>query len=137
MVISDPTPESFELDQLQILGSKSHYHPKIYEFDADVSLAGAPAPFTTVTVPEVRSEDGVEIHLQQKVDLTDASAFGDFATAVMLNEEVSLNIHGRPGLKEGGLPKTTVTYNKTVAMKGMYCALSTAFYSITCGLQPK
>ncbi|KAJ5357462.1 hypothetical protein N7541_004620 [Penicillium brevicompactum] len=119
MVISDPTPESFKLNQTQILGSKSSYHPQIYAFDAAVSLGGAAAPFATVTVPGVKSNDGAEIHVEQNVDLSDSDAFGDFATAVMMNKEVSLNIYGRPGLKEGALPKTTVTYNKTVAMKGL------------------
>lgn len=122
MVISDPTPDSFQLNQTQILGSKSQYHPQIYAFDAAVSLAGAAAPFATVTVPGVKSNDGAEIHVEQKVDLSDSDAFGDYATAVMMNEEVSLNIYGRPGLKEGALPKTTVTYNKTVVMKGMFCS---------------
>lgn len=131
MVIKNPTPETFELDQLQILGTDSQFHPKIYEFDADVSLGGAATPFTTVTVPEVKSKDGAEIHVQQKVNLTDADEFGDYATAVMLNEEVSLNIYGRPDLKEGGLPTTTVTYNKTVVMKGMFCALW-GFHSMMC-----
>jgi hypothetical protein len=120
MVISDPTPDSFQLNQTQVLGSKSPYHPQIYEFEAVVSLLGAAAPFTTVRVPGVKSVDGVEIHVEQKVDLSDAAAFGDYATAVMLNEEVSLNIYGTPGLKQGALPKTTVTYNKTVVMKGKF-----------------
>ena len=119
MIISDPTPESFHLEQRQVLGSDSPYHPKIYKFNSAVSLAGAD-PFAYVEVPEVKSKDGVEIHFEQKVDLTDASAFGDFTTAVMLNEEVSLNIYGRPDLKQGGLPKVTVDYNKTVVMKGMF-----------------
>jgi hypothetical protein len=119
MVISDPTPDSFHLDQTQILGSKSSYHPQIYAFDAAVSLGGA-AAFATVTVPGVKSEDGAEIHVEQDVALSDSDAFGDFATAMMVNEEVELNIYGRPGLKEGSLPKTTVTYNKTVVMKGMF-----------------
>ncbi|CAG7960312.1 unnamed protein product [Penicillium salamii] len=119
MVISDPTPETFHLNQTQILGSKSSYHPQIYEFDAEVSLGGADAPFAMVTVPGVKSNDGAEIHVDQHVDLSDSDAFGDFATAVMMNKEVSLNIYGRPGLKEGSLPKTTVTYNKTVSMKGL------------------
>lgn len=101
MVISDPTPDSFHLNQTQVLGSKSSYHPQIYAFDAVVSLAGAAAPFASVTVPGVKSEDGAEIHVQQDVALSDSDAFGDFATAVMLNEEVELNIYGRPGLKEG------------------------------------
>jgi hypothetical protein len=120
MVISNPTPDSFQLNQTQVLGSKSPYHPQIYEFDAKVTLAGAANPFTTVRVPGVKSVDGVEIHVDQPVDLSDTSAFGDYATAVMLNEEVSLNIYGTPGLKQGALPQTTVTYNKTVVMKGEF-----------------
>ncbi|KAJ5754017.1 uncharacterized protein N7511_008170 [Penicillium nucicola] len=119
MVISNPTPDSFQLNQTQVLGSKSPYHPHIYEFDAAVSLAGAAAPFTTVRVPGVKSVDGVQIHVDQMVDLSDTAAFGDYATAVMLNEQVELNIYGTPGLKQGALPKTTVTYNKTVVMKGL------------------
>lgn len=118
MVISDPTPDSFQLNQTQVIGSGSSYHPKIYAFDAAVSLAGAAVPFATVRVPEVKSKDGAEVEVVQKVDLSDAGAFGDYAKAVMLNEEVSLNIYGKPELKEGSLPKTTVTYNKTVTMKG-------------------
>jgi hypothetical protein len=129
MVISDPTPDSFQLNQTQVLGSKSSYHPQIYEFDAEVSLGGAAAPFTTVTVPGVKSEDGAEIHVQQKVALSDSDAFGDYATAVMMNEEVSLNIYGRPGLKQGALPKTTVTYNKTVVMKGVYLMFVSVGYT--------
>lgn len=118
MVISDPTPESFQLNQTQVIGSHSSYHPEIYAFDAAVSLAGAAAAFATVRVPGVKSKDGAVVEVAQKVDLSDADAFGDYAKAVMLNEEVSLNIYGKPGLKEGSLPKTTVTYDKTVTMKG-------------------
>lgn len=123
MVLSDPTPESFHLEQRQVLGSDSSYHPQIYAFNSSVSLAGAADPFAYINVPAVKSKDGAEIHLEQNVDLADASAFADFNTAVMLNEEVSLNIYGRPELKQGGLPKTTVTYNKTVVMKGMFLYL--------------
>lgn len=118
MVISNPTPESFSLMQTQVIGSHSSFHPKIYAFEAAVSLLGAAVPFATVNVPSVKSNDGAKLIVEQTVDLSNASAFGGYATAVMLNEEVSLNIYGTPGLKEGGLPKTTVTYNKTVTMKG-------------------
>lgn len=120
MIISNPMPDSFSLEQTQVIGSHSSFHPQIYAFDAAVSLLGAAVPFVTVHVPGVKSKDGAELVVQQTVDLSDASAFGDYATAVMLNEEVSLNIYGKPGLKEGGLPKTTVTYNKTVTMKGTF-----------------
>lgn len=119
MVISDPTPSSFQLNQTQVIGSHSSYHPEIYAFDAAVSLAGASAAFATVRVPGVKSKDGAVVEVGQLVELSDKDAFGDYAKAVMLNEEVSLNIYGKPGLKEGSLPKTTVTYDKTVTMKGL------------------
>ncbi|KAB8074163.1 hypothetical protein BDV29DRAFT_125796 [Aspergillus leporis] len=119
MVISDPAPSSFQLNQTQVLGTHSIFHPNIYAFDATVSLLGAAVPFSTVRVPQVKSNDGVEVPVNQRVELSDVSAFGDFATAVMLNEEIKLNIYGKPDLKQGGLPRISVTYNKTVTMKGL------------------
>jgi len=118
MIISDPTPKSFVLNQTQVIGSKSSYHPEIFGFGAAVSLLGAASAFATVNVPAVKSKDGAELVVSQSLDLSDASAFSDFCTAVMLNEEVSLDIYGKPELQLGSLQKTTVTYNKTVTMKG-------------------
>jgi hypothetical protein len=118
MIISDPTPESFVLDQTQVIGTHSIFHPTIYAFDATVSLLGAASAFATVRVPQVKANDGTVVHISQSLDLSDVGAFGGFATAVMQNEEIKLNIYGKPDLKEGGLPKTDVTYNKTVTMKG-------------------
>ncbi|KAJ5428468.1 Protein of unknown function DUF3712 [Penicillium cf. griseofulvum] len=119
MIISNPTPESFQLEQTQVIGSDSPYHPKIFEFDSDVSLAGAAKPFIRVTVPSVQSKDGAVVNFEQTVALNDADAFTEYTTAVMLNEEISMNIYGTPDLKQGGLPTTQVTYNKTVVMKGL------------------
>lgn len=118
MVISDPTPDSFRLKQSQMVYTDSAFHPKIYAFDAAVSLLGSAVPFTTVRVPTVKSKDGAGVEVAQVVELSDVDAFADYAKAVMMNKEVSLNIYGRPLLQEGKLPKTTVTYNKTVTMKG-------------------
>ena len=118
MVISDPAPDSFQLDQSQTIGSHSSYHPKIYAFDAAVSLLGAASSFATVKIPQVKSKNGAVVNISQDLDLSNETAFGGFATAVMLQEDVELNIYGKPKLKEGGLPKIKVTYNKTVTMKG-------------------
>ncbi|KAL2859943.1 DUF3712 domain-containing protein [Aspergillus lucknowensis] len=118
MVITDPTPDGFQLNQKQVIGSGSIFHPKIYSFDADVSLQGSPA-FATVTVPEVQARDDAAVHVEQWVDLTDADQFAAFSTAVMMNEEFNLGVYGEPDLKLGALPKIDVTYNKTVTMKGL------------------
>ncbi|KAL2798285.1 hypothetical protein BJX66DRAFT_56442 [Aspergillus keveii] len=119
MVITDPTPESFQLDQKQTIGSGSIFHPKIYEFEAEVSLQGS-RPFATATVPEVVSaKDNTPVRIQQRLDLTDPDQFAAFSTAVMMNEEFNLGVYGRPDLKLGALPKIDVKYNKTVTMKGL------------------
>jgi N-acetyl-gamma-glutamylphosphate reductase len=131
MVISDPTPDSFHLDQTQVIGSHSSFHPQIFAFTASVSLLGAAAPFASVLVPAVQSNDGAVVDVSQTLSLSDASAFGDYAKAVMLNEEIELNIYGTPVLQEGALPKTTVTYNKTVTMKGESLCLS----AMQCGVE--
>ncbi|KAL4907482.1 hypothetical protein BDW74DRAFT_176247 [Aspergillus multicolor] len=118
MEISDPTPDGFHLHQRQVIGSDSMFHPKIFEFDADVSLLGGPV-FATADVPEVKADDGAVVVVDQWLNLTDAGAFGDFAQAVMLNEEFKMNIYGEPRLKQGGLPTIDIDYNKTVTMKGL------------------
>ncbi|KAF7167979.1 hypothetical protein CNMCM5623_001173 [Aspergillus felis] len=118
MNISDPTPNSFFLNQVQVLGTHSIFHPTIYAFEATVGLLGA-AAFATVKVPEVKANDGTVVNISQPLDLSDVGAFGGFATAVMQNEEIKLNIYGKPDLKEGGLPRIGVAYNKTVTMKAL------------------
>ncbi|KAJ5758843.1 hypothetical protein N7520_005999 [Penicillium odoratum] len=118
MVLSDPKPESFVLNQTQVIGSHSSYHPKIFAFNAAVSLLGA-ATFATVNVPEVKSKNGAVVDISQTLDLSDADAFADFCTTAMVSEDLSLNIYGKPKLQQGSLPKVTVTYNKTVEMKGL------------------
>lgn len=118
MVISDPTPDSFQLSQKQVIGTDSAFHPDIFAFDAVVGLAGGDSSFATVRVPGIKTHDGVEVNVEQRVDLSDAGSFGDFATAVMLNEEIGLNVYGKPQLKLGALPTITVDYNKTATMKG-------------------
>lgn len=118
LIISNPTPISITLNQTQEIGTDSSFHSQIYSFTADVSLLGKAVPFSTVQVPAVKSYDGAEVVVSQVVELGNASAFGDFAKAVMLNEEVELRNSGRPHLKEGGLPKIPVNYDKTVSLRG-------------------
>lgn len=128
MTISNPAPDSFHLNQTQVLGSKSSFHPTIYAFSAAVSLLGATyAPFGHVQVPRVKADDGAVVQIDQQVKLSDESAFGDFAKAVLLNKGFELNVYGRPELRQGGLRKIEVGYNKTVSMKGEFFFFSFSF----------
>ncbi|OJJ47923.1 hypothetical protein ASPZODRAFT_131533 [Penicilliopsis zonata CBS 506.65] len=118
MVVTNPTPESFHIDQVQVIGSHVAYHPQLYAFNASISLAGA-ASFASALIPAVKAINGATVTVNQELDVTSLSAFTDFTTAFLLNEEVGLNIYGKPHLKLGGLPEITVTYNKTATMKGL------------------
>ncbi|KAL3484542.1 hypothetical protein BJX62DRAFT_248338 [Aspergillus germanicus] len=119
MEITSPTPWGFHLHQVQVLGSDSIFHPKLYEFNATVRFPGDTDPMLNITVPNLKANDGATIDVDQEVTLQDSEVFVDFAKAMMLQEEVSLNIYGKPRLKQAGLHTITVTYNKTTSMKGL------------------
>lgn len=119
MVISDPAPQSFTLHQSQIINTKSSFHPWIYGFEARVSLAEGPKSFISIQVPKVKSDNGAVVEISQRVNISDTSSFQEFAKTLLMQDKIHLNIHGETELKEGVLPKVSVSYNKTVEMKGM------------------
>lgn len=87
-------------------------------------LVGATAPLAIVAVPRVQAEDGAVIVVDTDLALNNSDAVTNFTKAVLGTEKFELNIYGRPDLKEGPLPTSTVTFNKTVAMNG------TPFFSL-------
>ncbi|KAL2787511.1 hypothetical protein BJX66DRAFT_353335 [Aspergillus keveii] len=119
MEITSPTPSGFHLHQVQVLGSDSIFHPTLYEFNAAVRFPGNTNSMLNITVPNLKANDGATIDVDQDVTLQDSDAFADFTKAMMLQEEVSLNIYGKPCLKQAGLHTITVMYNKTITMKGL------------------
>lgn len=119
MAMSDPTPDSFHINQTQVLHLDSMFEPTLFAFEANASLAGRDSHFATVTIPEITAVDGKVIHVNQDVSLQDTVAeFGDFCKAIVLNEEVELVLYGKPELQVQVLPVITVTYNETVPLKG-------------------
>uniref|UniRef100_A0A093XC11 Uncharacterized protein n=1 Tax=Talaromyces marneffei PM1 TaxID=1077442 RepID=A0A093XC11_TALMA len=118
MAFSEPTPNTIRVNQTQVLGNKAIYHPKIFEFNATITLVGSSAPLAVVVVPQSQAEDGAVIHFDTVLNLQDINAVTNFSRAVLSSEEFQLNVFGRPQLQEGPLPKTTVTFNKTITMKG-------------------
>ncbi|GAM37840.1 hypothetical protein TCE0_033r08097 [Talaromyces pinophilus] len=119
LVFSNPSPTSIHINQTQILGNKAIYHPTIYAFNATIMLVGATAPLATVSIPRLQAEDGAVIVVDTDLALNNSDAVTDFTKAVLGTEKFELNFYGRPDLKEGPLPTSTVTFNKTVAMNGM------------------
>lgn len=118
MRISNPSPSSFTLHQTQVIGSHSSFHPQIDSFEASVSLLGAAVPFSRVQVSAVKTSDGAVVEIDQVLELGNGSAFGEFVRAFMMSDVVELEISGKPSLKQGGLPRIQVEYDKVVSMKG-------------------
>lgn len=119
MKITDPKPDSLGVKITQVIGTDSSFHPLIDAFEADVSLKGSDDPFTTLSVPSIKAEDGAKSTIEQTLELKDSSdAFAEYSKAVMQKEEVELVISGKTDLQVGKLPKTGVDYDKTVKMKG-------------------
>lgn len=100
------------------MGNKAIYHPKIYSFNASLGLAGAPEPVSYATVPETASNDGQVIIVDTTLQLRSLEAVTNFTKVALASETWELNIYGRPELKEMVLPKSTVTFNKTIEMTG-------------------
>ncbi|KAK2765437.1 hypothetical protein FQN54_008286 [Arachnomyces sp. PD_36] len=119
MAITNPSPDSLDVNITQQLGTDSAFHPQFDEWDAVVYIGGTDTAFLNLHVPAFKAEDGTEIQVEQSVSLENADAFGEYATAVMLNETVTLDIRGNPQLQEGKLPKIGVDFNKAVTMKGL------------------
>lgn len=118
LVFSNPSPTSIHINQTQVLGNKAIYHPTIYGFNATIMLVGATAPLATLAVPQTEAEDGAIIVVNTDLSFANSDAVTNFTKAVLGTESFELNIYGRPDLKEGPLPTSTVTFNKTVAMNG-------------------
>lgn len=72
----------------------------------------------SVTVPQTVAKDGQKVIVNQHTDFPSVEEFTRYTTTVMQNEELEVIVYGRPKLRQGGLPKITVTYNQTVKMKG-------------------
>jgi N-acetyl-gamma-glutamylphosphate reductase len=120
LVFSNPTPTSIHINQTQVLGNKAIYHPTIYAFNATIMLVGATAPLATVAIPQTEAEDGVVIDVDTDLTFDNSDAVMNFTKAVLSTESFGLNVYGKPDLKEGPLPTSQVTFNKTVTMNGRY-----------------
>jgi hypothetical protein len=121
MALLNPTPDSFDLNLVSVLGSKSSFHPQLDAFNASVYLPGSPAPIMSIEIPAVKARNGAVTTIKgQHITIADLEGFTKYTAAVLGMETVTLLLQGRTGLKEGSLPKTTVNYNKTITMTGMF-----------------
>ncbi|KAL9114650.1 MAG: hypothetical protein Q9227_001328 [Pyrenula ochraceoflavens] len=117
--VTDPSPTDIHLFFRSQVGSQSPQHPDIYGFHADLQLEGARAPFTTIEVPGLpNSHNGQNVRVNTTVQIGDQDLFAEFAIATLTQKQVRCWIHGKTHLKQGGLPKISVRYDKMVIVNG-------------------
>jgi Protein of unknown function (DUF3712) len=130
MALLNPTPNSFDLNLVSVLGSTSSFHPQLDAFNASVYLLGSSAPFMSIEIPAVKARNGAVTTIKgQHITIADVEGFTKYTAAVLGMETVTILLQGKTGLKEGSLPKTIVNYNKTVTMTGMFLLSSGSFQS--------
>ena len=75
--------------------------------------------FLQFRAPAVKAVNGTPTHVHERVQIQNLDAYTEYTIRTLLDEEVTVNLRGKGGLKQGSLPKTTVNYNQKITTKGM------------------
>ena len=114
----NPSPDSFDLGLQSVFVTKSTYHPQLDAFKAALSLEGSDESFISFESPALKATNGTEARVNQRVQITNMKAYTEYAMTTLASKEYKVVLKGKGGLKQGGLPKTTVDYHQHVTMKG-------------------
>ncbi|KAL8708471.1 MAG: hypothetical protein Q9220_006628 [cf. Caloplaca sp. 1 TL-2023] len=112
LTFSDPTPDSFRLQQDALLTNHNTYHPRLDAFNASLSVGGSEdKPYAYVELPPVHATEEATTHVDQEVKITDADSFADYTTQLLTKESVDLLVKGLNGL--AGFNVTSFTIKLT------------------------
>ncbi|KAI4185948.1 MAG: hypothetical protein L6R41_003816 [Letrouitia leprolyta] len=119
LVFTDPTPDSFHIQQTALLTNHNNYHPRLDAFNASLAVGGSEDRiFAYVELPAVHATEHATTHIDQEVNVIDLDAFTDYNTQLWTNKSVELVVKGRTKLHEMKFPTTTVDFHKRIDMKG-------------------
>lgn len=118
MSILNTTTPSFNLDIETRLTNPSSYHPTIYAFNGTLYFDGTDKPFLTLPSPQIKAnhESNQTVKMHYNIDYPDG--FNQFSIDLIQNKTLRMQLRGSTKLKLGGLPKTTIHYDKTVITPG-------------------
>lgn len=121
MQILNPAPDSIELAFTQRLYTNSSYHPTLYPFNASFYLLDNRdnPPFASIQTPELQAANGTTSNVElQRVNITHLEEFTRYVLLSLASEEFTIALRGNGDLKQGGLPRTSVSYDQNITMKG-------------------
>lgn len=116
--LTNPTPNSFHVVQDGFSDSTSSFHPYLDSFNVSLSILGAASSYAMITLPGLTSDAHVPVHVDQDVQILDVQAYADYNVKVLTSESFTQRINGTTTVHQPGLPATSVSYDKTVTMKG-------------------
>ncbi|KAL8784406.1 MAG: hypothetical protein Q9195_009051 [Heterodermia aff. obscurata] len=121
LILSNPTPTSFHLEQTALITNPNTYHPHLDAFNASLSLHNSSydLPYAAITLPAIHARRSATSYVNQTVQITNADAINAYSAAVLGLESVQLGVRGRTKLHEMRFPDTMVDYHKIVTMKGL------------------
>lgn len=118
--ISNPSPDSLDLDFSSVIDSSSSYKPHLDAFNASFYLEGSDTPLTTIEIPAGSAQDGSRFNAEQRVPIKNLTEFTNYCQQTLASKSFYIHLRGRGGLKLGGLPTTQVNYNEKVKIVGEY-----------------
>jgi hypothetical protein len=118
--VSNPTPNSVDLDLVTISTSKSTFHPTLDSFQAALYLpdAGPDKAFGHITIPQIISKKSTLIATNQTMQIADMEQFIEYNKRTLEAATYQVSFTGRTGLHEGSFPVTHVNFTKTVDING-------------------
>ena len=119
--LSDPTQNTIRIGVNSTLRPKTSYHPNLHSFNATFRLENSTlGPFTTVEFPSVHVQKPLAVNVSnQEVALSNMDAFDEYVRVAVASESYNIIVEGKPKLKLGALPTTSVTFNKTIPVPGL------------------
>merc|ERR1711977_523229 len=120
----NPTAESVEVTQNTILHNPSTFTPTLDPFPAEFFLVTngtyAATSIMTLPMPGIHAKKAVNASIEQEViQVSDLDALGDYAVAVMNNENITTALVGKTKLHLGKLPTQHIKFNTTSTYKAL------------------
>ncbi|KAH7386541.1 hypothetical protein BKA64DRAFT_145684 [Cadophora sp. MPI-SDFR-AT-0126] len=120
----NPTADSVEVTQNAILHNPSTFTPTLDPFPADLFLVTngtyASVSMLTLPMPGIHAKKATSASIDETViKVNDLDALGDYAVAVMTQENITTALVGRTKLHLGKLPVQKIKFNSTSTYKAL------------------
>ena len=115
-----PAPDSFDVEQTAVFLTNSSLTARLDPWTGDFCLQeSCENPFVQLQLPAAQAANGTEVQVKQRAKIANMTEFNEYTRLTLMSDTFNVYLKGKGGLKYGSLPKTTVNYNKKVALQGL------------------